>query len=170
MILDEPKPKIKLIDRSPKQYIKRYSFDIVSNDLEQQLKANENIIREALLRDLSIHKGLKVNTLFNLELTHNNKLSNAKSLIEGDHYISTEAVIITSEKNVNKFSMRLLEKRGEYNYQQSYINIIGFAEHIINIYKYRSLGGSSYIELPKEHAGKKNGLVNIRDKDNMCFK
>ena len=43
------------------------------------------------------------------------------------------------------------------------MHVIGFTEHTINVFKYNPLGGSSYIELPKEHAAKKNGLVNIQN-------
>ena len=79
---------------------------------------------------------------------------------------------MTSEEDVDRFieSRRIIEKIDSYKYHHSSIYIAGIKEHVINIYKYKPLGGSSYIELPKEYAGKKNGLVNIRNNDNMCFK
>ena len=63
-------PEIKLIANSPKKYIKRYRLKIISYDIEMQLTLNEKNIRETLLKDLSIHKGLKENTLFNIILIH----------------------------------------------------------------------------------------------------
>ena len=153
MILDEPKPKIKLIDRSPKQYIKRYRLNIVNNDLENHFIATRNIIRETLLKDLTIHKGLKVNTLVNLELKLPTKF--LSEIIPGDFYVSTEAVFITSEEDINKFveSRSILEKIDSYKYPASILDVSRLKEHIINIYKYKPLGGASYIELPKEYVG-----------------
>ena len=89
-----------------------------------------------------------------------------------DHYVSTKAKIITIEEYVNKFieSREIMEKINSYKYPASGLIFAGFTEHTINVYKYKSLAGSSYIELPKEHAAKKNGLVNIGNKDDICFK
>ena len=98
--------------------------------------------------------------------------TNLTEILPGDFYISAEAIIITSEEDVDKFieSRSLIEKLESYKYHHSSIYIVGIKEHVINIYKYKLLGGSNYNELPKEYACKKNGLVNIRNDDNMCFK
>ena len=37
-IFEEIKPEINLIDRTPKQYLKRYRVKKISNDIEEQLK------------------------------------------------------------------------------------------------------------------------------------
>ena len=129
---------------------------------------NRNIIRETLLKDLAIHKGLKVNSLFNLILMIHNAGVDEKSteILPGNYNVSAEAIIITSEKDIDKFieSRSLIEKIEGYKYKHSSVYIAGIKEHIINIYKYKPLGGSSYIELPKEYANKSSGLVNIRNK------
>ena len=49
------------------------------------------------MNDLAILKGLKVNTLLNLELKQDHDDGKAPKILEGDNYISTRAVIITSE-------------------------------------------------------------------------
>ena len=134
IVVGEPKPEMKLIDKTPKQYIKCYKVNIVNTyDLERQLIATKKIIRETLLRDLAIHKGLKVNTLVNLILVRPTKF--LSELIPGDHYVSTEAVIITTEEDVNKFveSRRILKKIDTYNYQSSSVRVEGIKEHITNI-------------------------------------
>ena len=56
--------EINLIANSPEQYIKSYKLKVISYDIEHQLIKNKNIIRETLSKDLTIHKGLKANTLF----------------------------------------------------------------------------------------------------------
>ena len=42
--------------------------------------------------------------------------------------------------------------------------------HYINIIKYEPLTGSSYIELPTELQNSKHGLINLKNKDNECFR
>ena len=42
--------------------------------------------------------------------------------------------------------------------------------HYINVTTYKTLHGSSYIELPTEHRNPKKGLINIKNKDDECFR
>ena len=42
--------------------------------------------------------------------------------------------------------------------------------HYINIIKYEPLTGSSYIKLPTELRHNKSGLINLKNKDNECFR
>ena len=42
--------------------------------------------------------------------------------------------------------------------------------HYINIIKYEPLTGSSYIQLPTELQHHKHGLINLKNKDNECFR
>ena len=42
--------------------------------------------------------------------------------------------------------------------------------HYINVTTYRPLQGSSYIELPTKLRNPKKGLINIKNKDNECFR
>ena len=42
--------------------------------------------------------------------------------------------------------------------------------HYINIVIYRPLNGSSYIELPIELKNPAKGLINIKNKDDECFR
>ena len=57
------------------------------------------------MKDLALHKGLKVNTSFNLIIA--SYKVNEKTIIEhiylDDFYISTKASIILSEEDINKF-------------------------------------------------------------------
>ena len=81
---------------------------------------NRNIIRETLIKDLAIHKGLKVNALFNLILIREevHEKWTFSYVLTGDYYISVEAIIITSEEDIDKFieSRRIIEKKAEYKY------------------------------------------------------
>ena len=42
--------------------------------------------------------------------------------------------------------------------------------HYINVTLYKPLNGSSYIELPTELRNPKKGLINIKNKDDGCFR
>ena len=42
--------------------------------------------------------------------------------------------------------------------------------HYINVTTYKPLNGSSYIELPMELRNPKKGLINIKNKDDECFR
>ena len=42
--------------------------------------------------------------------------------------------------------------------------------HYINIATYQPLHGSSYLELPTKLKNSKKGLINIKNKDNECFR
>ena len=42
--------------------------------------------------------------------------------------------------------------------------------HYINVTTYKPLHGSSYIELPMELRNPKKGLINIKNKDDKCFR
>ena len=42
--------------------------------------------------------------------------------------------------------------------------------HYLNVTKYEPLTGSSYIELPSELQHHKSGLINLKNKDNECFR
>ena len=42
--------------------------------------------------------------------------------------------------------------------------------HYINVTTYKPLHGSSYIELPTELRNPKKGLINIKNKDEECFR
>ena len=42
--------------------------------------------------------------------------------------------------------------------------------HCINVTKYQPLNGSSYIELPIEFQNPAKGLINIKNKDDECFR
>ena len=42
--------------------------------------------------------------------------------------------------------------------------------HYINVTLYKPLNGSSYMELPTELRNPKKGLINIKNKDDKCFR
>ena len=102
---EEVVPEIYLTDHTAKQHIKRYRLKTVSRDIIIQLEVTKDLIKNVLMKDLAQHKGLKVNTSFNLILASffdsDQKLI-LKNHLE-DYYISTKASILLSEEDINKF-------------------------------------------------------------------
>lgn len=48
--------------------------------------------------------------------------------------------------------------------------IFSFCEHYINTVIYDPLKASSYIKLPKELRNSAEGLINLQNEDNECFR
>lgn len=46
----------------------------------------------------------------------------------------------------------------------------GVLQHFVNISKYAPLRGFSYMELPKELQNPTKGLINMKNKDDECFR
>ena len=63
-----------------------------------------------------------------------------------------------------------METIDKCNFPGSNMNVFAFTEHTVNVFKYRPLGGSTYIDLPKEYKNTRNGLINIQNNDQECFK
>ena len=88
---NKQKPKITLIARSPKAFLKCHRLEILDNDIGRQLSLNEDIIKETLLEDLIILKGLQLNTVFNLILQ---KVQNRKPMTLPDDFSYHQNVIL----------------------------------------------------------------------------
>ena len=86
--------------------------------------------------------------------------STAKTIINENETI--ESIQTSSREILNGIAVWLSEGPGwtveSINYQ--YINIV----------RYKPLKGSSYIELPQEHRNSAEGLINLQNKNNECFR
>ena len=168
-------PEIYLTDHTAKQYIKRYRLKTVSRDIIIQLELTKDLIKNVLMKDLARHKGLKINTSFNLIIA--SYKDKEQTIIEhiylDDFYISTKASVILSEEDINNFVVderKIMETIDKCNLPGSIMSVFAFTENTVNIYKYKPLGGSSYIDLPKEYKNTRNGLINTQNNDQECFK
>ena len=69
---------------------------------------------------------------------------------------------LSKQQILNKVAQWISEGSG---WTVQYVN-----GHYINIVKHKPMNGSSYIQLPKELQNSKKGLINMKNKDNECFR
>ena len=75
--------------------------------------------------------------------------------IEPELNISRQEILNTTDKWVSEGSGWVIDR---------------IDSHYINVTLYKPLNGSSYIELPMELRNPKKGLINIKNKDDKCFR
>ena len=93
---------------------------------------------------------------------------------ETDRYFHTDVVTVTQGDDVgeiyNSLVAQILEKIEEFQNMGSGWQFEQVLSFDINTNPYTPLAGSSYIEVPKELAGK-HAIINVKNvKDNECFK
>ena len=86
-------------------------------------------------------------------------------------YIKIHAVTVTNQRfNLNSAYEELKHRLDIWTGQGSGWIIDKIEEINIGISNYDPLTGSSYIQLPPELNNSMKGLINIKNKDNECFK
>ena len=89
-------------------------------------------------------------------------------------YFNAPAYIIMNNIDIKgslKFSMEyILSKIASWISEGSGWTIQSVDNHYMNIVKYQPIRGSSYIQLPEELRNSAKGLINLRNKDNECFR
>ena len=91
-----------------------------------------------------------------------------------DAYFNSKAYTITNEMDIEKETKLsiadILTNIDTWISGSSGWRVHSILNHFINLTKYKPLNGSSYIELPLEQRNPKKGLINIKNKDNKCFR
>ena len=89
-------------------------------------------------------------------------------------FFNSKAKTITKASNIeHELSMsrqEILKMIEEWVSEGSGWAINHIDSHYINVALYKLLNGSSYMELPTELRNPKKGLINIKNKDNECFR
>ena len=87
-------------------------------------------------------------------------------------YFNTSSTILLKESNalemVKEHLSKLVQKIDRYIRNGSSWSVVTVSEMSIMTTKYNPMGGSSYIELPKELKSK-NCLLNIKNEDQQCI-
>ena len=86
--------------------------------------------------------------------------SKAKTIINENEI--TESIQTSNQQILNGIAVWLSEGSGW--------TVESIDDQYINIVKYKPLKGSSYIELPPELRNSVKGLINLKSKDNECFR
>ena len=170
----KPKEKrtiISQVEKALKGYTKSFDVELRDNkDPLLQLQKSRRAV-EYLFNNLLVQtKGFKFVETLQVKFV---KQSNDKNILKNGYFNSTTDLIIneTDIKLVIQASQQqILNKIAQWISEGSGWTIQSIENHYINIVNYNPLKGSSYIKLPQELWNSTKGLINMKNKDNECFR
>ena len=171
VIVDEEEPTFTQKERALKGSTRSYEISLVNErDPLVQLQNTRSLIKNNLLKVLNEMKGLKFTETLKItfekykgdELIEKEAYFNAKTQTITNEIEIAELLQITQQQIVNKIQQWISEGSGW--------TIQSVDGHFINIVKYEPLKGSSYIPLPEELQHPGNGIINMKNNDNECFR
>ena len=176
-IINVPVPKIKELNKALKGHAKWYDIKLQDNlnplNHFTKTKALVESHLENLLKDM---KGFKF--IETWEVTFEKDTIDSKT---GKHvsiyktaFFNGKAKTITKvddiEPKLNMTRQEILNVIDKWVPEGLGWVIDRIDSHYINVTTYKPLHGSSYIELPTELRNPKKGLINIKNKDDECFR
>ena len=176
-IINVPVPKIKELNKALKGHAKSYGIELLYNlnPLNHFTKTRALVEShlENLLKDM---KGFKL--IETLEVTFEKDTVDSKtgkrvSIYKTVFFNGKAKTIIKANDIEHELSMsrqEILNVIDKWVSEGSGWVIDRIDSHYINVTTYTPLHGSSYIELPTELRNPKKGLINIKNKDDECFR
>ena len=176
-ITNVPVPKIKELNRALKGHAKSYEIELQDNlnPLNHFTKTRPQT--ESHLEDLlKTMKGFKF--IETLEVTFEKDTIDSKTgkrvSIYKTAFFNGKAKTITKvddiEPELNMSRHEILNTIDEWVSEGSGWVIDRIDSHYLNVTLYKPLNGSSYIELPAELRNSKKELINMKNKDEECFR
>ena len=170
-------PKIKELNRALKGHAKSHEIELQDNlnPLNHFTKTRPQT--ESHLEDLlKTMKGFKF--IETLEVTFEKDTIDSKTgkrvSIYKTAFFNGKAKTITKvddiEPKLNMSRQEILNVIDKWVSEGSGWVIDRIDSHYLNITLYKPLNGSSYIELPTELRNSKKGLINMKNKDEECFR
>ena len=172
---EKPVPEKRTIISQVEKALKGYtqSFDVELRDKEDpllQLQKSRRAV-EYLFNNLLVQtKGFKFVETLQVKFV---KHSNDKKILKNGYFNSTTDLIINEtdiKLAIQASQQQILNKIAQWVSEGSGWTIQLIENHYINIVNYNPLKGSSYIELPQELRNSAKGLINMKNKDNECFR
>ena len=167
----EKRTIISQVEKALKGYTQ--SFDVELRDKKDpllQLQKSRRAV-EYLFNNLLVQtKGFKFVETLQVKFF---KQSNDKNILKNGYFNSTTDLIINEtdiKLAIQASQQQILNKIAQWISEGSGWTIQSIENHYINIANYRPLKGSSYIELPQELRNSAKGLINVKNKDNECFR
>ena len=171
----KPVPEKRTIISQVEKALKGFtqSFDVELRNTKDPLVQFQKSRRavEYLFKNLLVQtKGFKFVETLQVKFV---KHSNGKKILKNGYFNST-ADLITNETDI-KLSIQasqqlILNKIAQWISEGSGWTIQSIENHYINIVNYDPLKGSSYIKLPQQLRNSAKGLINMKNKDNECFR
>ena len=171
-------PKIKELNKALKGHAKSYGIEIQDylNPLDHftKTKAFVESHLESLLKDMKGFKFIETLEVTFVKMITTDSINNTTVRIYKKAFFNSKAKTITKASDIeHELSMsrqEILKTIEEWVSEGSGWAINHIDSHYINITLYKPLNGSSYIELPMEFRNPKKGLINIKNKDDECFR
>ena len=172
---EKPVPEKRTIITQIEKALKGYtqSFEVELRDekdplvqLQKSRKAIENLFKNLLVQT----KGFKFVETLQVKFV---KHSNNKKVLKNGYFNSTTDLIINEtdiKLSLQASQQQILNKIAQWISEGSGWTIQSIENHYINIVIYKPLQGSSYIQLPQELRNSTKGLINMKNKDNECFR
>ena len=166
-----PRTKVELLNKALKGFTKSYEITIKNDkDPLAQLQNTRGVLAYHIKKMIKSMKGLKyVETLkitfekfSGKEITYKTAYFNTPAETIINNLEITESLQMSMETIINKISSWISEGSGW--------NIESVANHYLNIVKYQPIRGSSYIQLPEELRNSAKGLINLKNRDDECFR
>ena len=177
-----PSPKIKELNQALKGYAKSYGIELQDNlnplNHFTKTKASVESHLEGLLKDM---KGFKFIETFEITFMKNkveklDSINKINTIVYKTAFFNGKAKTITKANDIeHELSMsrqEILNMIDKWVSEGSGWVIDRIDSHYINVTTYQPLNGSSYIELhvPIELQNPAKGLINIKNKDDECFR
>ena len=177
-ITNVPVPKIKELNKALKNHAKSYRIEIQDylNPLNHftNTKAFVESHLESLLKDMKGFKFIETLEVMFVKKITTDSINKTTSLIYKKAFFNGKAKTITKpndiEPELNMSRQKILNMIEEWVSEGSGWAINHIDSHYINVTIYKPLNGSSYMELPTELRNPKKGLINIKNKDDECFR
>ena len=172
-----PSPKVKELNRALKGHAKSYGIELQDNLNPLNHFTKTIVLVESHLEDLlKTMKGFKF--IETLEVTFEKETIDSKTgkrvSIYKTAFFNGKAKTITEvddiEPELNMSRQEILNVINKWVSEGSGWVIDRIDSHYINVTTYQPLHGSSYVELPTKLRNPKKGLINIKNKDNECFR
>ena len=165
------KPTFTQRAKAIKKYTRSYEIGLTNKqDPLIQLQNTSLVIEDNLSKILTEMKGFKFNEM--LKITFNKQVGDES--IEKTAYFFAKVQTVTNEieivESLQMTKEQIMNRIQQWISEGSGWTIQSVDGHYINVVKYKPLKGSSYILLPKELRNSAKGLINIKNKDNECFR
>ena len=169
--IPEKRTIISQVEKALKGYTQSFEVELRNEkDPLVQLQKSRRAI-EYLFNNLLVQtKGFKFVETLQVKFV---KYSNNNKILKNGYFNSTTDLIINKtdiKLALQASQQQILNKIAQWISEGSGWTIQLIENHYINIVNYNPLKGSSYIELPQELRNSAKGLINMKNKDNECFR
>ena len=168
--------KIKELNKALKGHAKSYGIEIQDylHPLDHFTKTFVESHLESLLKDMKGFKFIEPLEVTFIKMITTDSINKTTKRIYKKAFFNSKAKSITKASDIeHELSMsrqEILDTIEKWVSEGSRWTINHIDSHYINVTTYKPLHGSSYIELPIELRNPKKGLINIKNKDDKCFR